>query len=98
MTLLTSNEHGQDLSMHLPCISSQRSCALLTSTGVRLGPEANNLLWLLCFEKQICLLMISSRVTDKLKLTVYAACLERQKLLIAFDVVHLRFVLGTASG
>jgi len=52
----------------------------------------------LCFEKQICLLMISSRVTDKLKLTVYAACLERQKLLIAFDVVHLRFVLGTASG
>ncbi len=43
-------------------------------------------------------MMTSSRVTDKLELTVYAACLERQKLLISFNVVHLRFVLGTASG
>lgn len=40
----------------------------------------------------------SSRVTDKLTLTVYAASLERQKFLVAFKVVHLRFVLGTALG
>ncbi len=43
-------------------------------------------------------MMNSSRVTDKLKLTVYAASLERQKLLVAFNVVHLRFVLGAALG